>query len=78
MHHNVDCYFIPETLLKGNEILKIIEHAFFAHSLDNHTSSRSEKGVAIILSPLWFKFYELAGSLSPKCAFCDNNDANGG
>jgi len=65
MENNVDAFLLQETWLIGNKTQVIRGYTVFFHGLSVALSRRGERGVAIILSPRFTKFYKRAGGLPP-------------
>jgi len=75
---NTDAFLLQETWLVGNKTHVIRGFTVLLHGLDNAISRRGERGVGIILSPRFSRFYERAGGLPPVVSSQDGHDVCGG
>ena len=69
---------IQEIWKTGNSVETITNHTIFYHSIDKHKSRRGEQGIAIVLSPKFYQFYEEARGVPPRCTTTDPGDELGG
>ena len=72
MAKRLDIYCIQETWLDGNFIKDINGYTMFHHGFESQKCSRGQKGVAIILYPIFTKSYHESGSL-PTIIPTDNS-----
>ena len=63
--NRIDAYLLQETWLPGTRIIEIRDFTIFLHSISKKGARRGERGVGIILSPKFTKFYEDAGGAPP-------------
>ena len=78
VHNNINAFMIQETWKTGNSVETIRNHTIFYHSINKHKSRRGERGIAIVLSPKFYQFYEEARGVPPRCTTTDPGNELGG
>ena len=70
--HHIKAYLIQETHLAGNFTMQISGgHTIIHHGPDSQPTSVAKGGVAIILCPEWYHYWQKSGSIQKRIPAAD-------